>query len=72
MSTILTILQIIFAALLIISILLQAQGSGLSTAFGGGGEVFRSKRNAEKFLVGTTVILAIVLGILSLVLLSPQ
>jgi len=69
---ILTILQIIIAIFLITSILLQSQGSGLSTAFGGGGEVFRSKRNAEKALVIATIVLAIVLGVLSLALLFPQ
>ena len=68
----LSILQIIIAVLLIVSILLQAQGSGLSTAFGGGGEVFRSKRNAEKVLVIATIFLAIVLGVLSLILLFPH
>ena len=69
---ILTILQIIIAAFLITAILLQSQGSGLSTAFGGGGEVFRSKRNAEKALVIATIVLAIALGILSLALLFPH
>jgi protein translocase SecG subunit len=69
---VLTILQIVVAALLIASILLQAQGTGLSTAFGGGGEVFRSKRNAEKFLVILTIFLAAVLAILSLILLGPH
>ncbi len=68
----LTILQIIISIFLITVILLQSQGSGLSTAFGGSGEVFRSKRNAEKFLVIFTIILAIILGILSLALLIPH
>jgi len=69
---ILTILQIIVTVLLIVSILLQAQGSGLSTAFGGAGEVFRSKRNLEKSLVIATIALASILGILSLALLFPH
>jgi protein translocase SecG subunit len=47
---VLTILQTIVAVLLICAILLQAQGSGLSTAFGGGGEFYRSKRSVEKIL----------------------
>ena len=68
----LTILQIIIAAFLITVILLQAQGSGLGASFGGSGEVFRSKRNAEKFLVIITIVLAIIFGILSLVLLMPH
>ena len=69
---ILTILQIIIAAFLIGAILLQSQGSGLSTAFGGSGEVFRSKRNAEKALVIATIVLAVILGVLSLALLFPH
>lgn len=67
-----SILQIIIAALLIVSILLQSQGSGLSTAFGGGGEAFRSKRNTEKFLVVATIVLAAILAVLSLILLFPH
>lgn len=67
------ILQIIVAVLLIGAILLQAQGGGLSPAFGGGGEMYRSKRNVEKFLVIATCVLAAVLAILSIVLLAfPQ
>ena len=69
---ILSVLQIIIAVFLITAILLQSQGSGLSGAFGGGGEVFRSKRNAEKALVIATIVLAIVLGVLSLALLFPH
>lgn len=66
---ILDILQIIVAVLLIVSILLQAQGGGLSPAFGGGGEMYRSKRNVEKFLVIATGVLAGILGLISLALL---
>lgn len=70
--TILTIAQTITAVLLIVSILLQAPEEGLSPVFGGGGEMYRSKRNVEKFLIYSTVILAILLVVLSLVLLFPQ
>lgn len=66
---ILDILQIIVAVLLIGSILLQAQGGGLSPAFGGGGEMYRSKRNVEKFLSIATAVLAGLLALLSLALL---
>lgn len=71
-KNILTIVQIIIAVLLIGSILLQAPEEGLSPVFGGGGEMYRSKRNVEKFLVISTIILAILLVISSLVLLLPQ
>lgn len=69
---ILYILQIVVAILLIVAILLQATGGGLSPVFGGGGELYRSKQNIEKFLIGGTVVLAIFLAILSLALLFPH
>lgn len=67
-----SVLQIIIAALLIGAILLQVQGSGLSTAFGGGGEFYRSKRSIEKFLIWATAVLAFLFAILSIVLLFPH
>ncbi|MBI4096919.1 MAG: preprotein translocase subunit SecG [Candidatus Levybacteria bacterium] len=66
------ILQIIVAALLVGAILLQAQGGGLSPVFGGGGEMYRSRQNVEKFLIAATVVLALLLSILSIALLFPQ
>lgn len=69
----LTLAQIIVSVLLIVAILLQAQGGGLSPVFGGGGEMYRSKRNVEKFLIYATIILSIILAALSIALLiSPQ
>lgn len=68
----LTILQIILAVLLIGAILLQTQGGGVSPVFGGGGEMYRSKRNIEKFLVIFTSIIAAILAVLSLYLLIPH
>ena len=69
---ILNILQIIVAILLIGVILLQVQGSGLSSAFGGGGEFYRSRQSIEKLLVFASVILCIVFAILSILLLIPR
>lgn len=70
---ILIILQIIVAALLIGAIVLQMQGSGMSTAFGGGaGEFYRSKRSIEKFLLWATVFLATTFAFLSFSLLFPH
>jgi len=63
---VITILQIIVSVLLVGAILLQAPGTGLSPVFGGGGESFRSKRSATRFLLIATVILAAFLAILSL------
>lgn len=53
-----TVLQIIIALLLGVSILLQSKSSGLGTAFGGSSANFSSRRGAEKILYRFTVILA--------------
>ena len=42
--TTLLISQIVICAMLVISILLQNRAEGLGKMFGGGGEVFRTKR----------------------------
>jgi preprotein translocase subunit SecG len=68
---ILNILEIISAAVLIILVLLQMQGSGLSGAFGGSGEFYRSKRSIEKLLMWTTVVDTIIFAIISILLLLP-
>lgn len=68
----LTILEIIVAVLLIGAILLQMQGSGLSSAFGGGGQIYRSKQSIEKFLIVATIILATLFAIISIILLIPR
>ena len=52
------ILQIILAIFLIASILLQHRGTSLGGAFGGEGNVYRSRRGAEKFLLYATVVFA--------------
>ena len=58
-ETILNISQIILAILLVTLILLQARGTGLGVAFGGGGNVYRSKRGIEKKLHNATIVMAI-------------
>ncbi len=64
---ILSIVQIVLAVLLVAAILLQQRGSGLGAAFGGGSEVFRTKRGIEKTLLQLTVILAVLFVIVSVV-----
>ncbi len=58
-DNILAITQIILAVLLTASILLQARGSGLGSAFGGEGNVYRTKRGVEKRLFQATIVFAI-------------
>jgi preprotein translocase subunit SecG len=55
----LNIAQLILAVLLVAAILLQARGTGLGAAFGGGGNVYRTKRGAEKKIFQMTIILSI-------------
>lgn len=69
---VITIIQIVLSVILIAAILLQAPGTGLSPVFGGGGESFRSKRSATKFLLIATVAIATILAILSLIQLYLQ
>jgi len=64
------ILQIVVCSLLVVSILLQNRAEGLGKMFGGGGEVFRTKRGLEKFLYYFTIALIVVLIVLSLLLLK--
>lgn len=66
---IVNILVIVVAILLVLVILLQMQGSGLSGAFGGSGEMFRSKRSLDKFLLWATVILSTLFAVISILLL---
>ena len=69
---VLTTVQITICVLLIGSILLQAQASGISQSFGGGGEFYRSRRSAEKFLIGLTTLLSILFAIVSILLLISR
>ena len=56
----LALLQLISAILLIIAILLQQRGTGLGSAFGGEGNIYRTVRGLERTLVIATVVLAVV------------
>lgn len=71
-GNILNVSQMIVSILLVIAILLQTPEGGLSPVLGGGGEMYRSRRNVEKFLLIATIVLAVILAILSLLLLFPQ
>ena len=66
----LSIVLVVVCVLLVISILMQNRAEGLGKMFGGGGEVFRTKRGLEKFLYVFTIILVVALVILSLIILK--
>jgi preprotein translocase subunit SecG len=59
-------LQIIFAVLLILFILIQNSGTGLSGVFGGSSNVYRTKRGAEKTIFILTIITSILFIVISL------
>ena len=58
-STILNIAQIVLAALMVAAILLQARGTGLGVAFGGEGNIYRTKRGVEKVLFYATIVISV-------------
>jgi len=75
MLRIINIVEIITAVLLIVSILIQNKGAGLSSTFGGEFGGYYSKRGFEKFLVWFSIALStifIVLAIINLVLTNKQ
>ena len=59
MKNILLIVQAIISLSLIVIILLQAKGTGLGTAFGGSGSVYRSRRGVEKLFMVFTIVLVV-------------
>lgn len=73
MLRIINIAEIVIAILLVVSILLQNRGAGLSSTFGGDFGGYYSKRGFEKFLVVFSIISAaafIILAIFNLILTS--
>jgi preprotein translocase subunit SecG len=58
--------QILICIGLMASILLQARGAGLSSAFGGDSSVYRSRRGIEKRLFQFTVLLTVLFVIFSM------
>jgi len=67
---ILLISQVAVCAVLVVSVLLQNRAEGLGKMFGGGGEVFRTKRGLEKVLYYLTIVLIAILAVLSIVILK--
>ena len=64
-------IQIAVSVLLIAAILLQREGVSLGSAFGGSGQIYRSKRGMEKILFWTTIVLAalfIITALLNLII----
>jgi preprotein translocase subunit SecG len=65
-NAILAIGQIVVSIALMVAILMQARGVGLSAAFGGDSSVYRSRRGVEKRLWQFTIVLGVLFVIFSL------
>jgi preprotein translocase subunit SecG len=63
---VLALAEIVVSIGLMASILLQARGAGLSSAFGGDSAVYRSRRGIEKRLFQFTILLAVLFVVFSL------
>ncbi|MFM2105477.1 MAG: hypothetical protein RL338_509 [Chloroflexota bacterium] len=66
MDPILGLGQIIVSIALMVSILLQARGTGLSGTFGGDSAVYRSRRGVERRLWQFTIVLTALFVLFSL------
>ena len=73
MQKVLDIVQILISTLISVAVLMQNRGAGLSAVFGGGGNIYRTKRGLEKGLFTLTIILVVLFvlaGVVSLVISS--
>jgi len=71
MKLVLLVFQMIIAVALVALILLQSSKGGLGSAFGGG-EMYRSKRGAERVVFTGTIITAVLFMIVSVLNLVVQ
>lgn len=66
MNPFLAVGQILVSIALMVAILLQARGTGLSGAFGGDSAVYRSRRGIERRLWQFTIVLGILFVLFSM------
>ena len=67
MKSFLLILNIVLSVLIIIFILVQGKGAGLGSAWGGGGEMFQTRRGMEKIILWLTTIFIVIFFSVSLI-----
>jgi len=65
MKDILLIANIVLSVAIVVLILLQGKGAGLGSAWGGGGEMYQSRRGVEKFTMNLTYIFIFLFFVLS-------
>lgn len=66
MEKAITTTQLVLSILIILLVLMQQRGTALGGAFGGSGNVYRTRRGAEKFLFRLTVVLVVIFIILAI------
>lgn len=67
MKNFLLILNIVLSVLIIVFILVQGKGAGLGSAWGGGGEMFQTRRGMEKVILRLTMAFIIIFLVVSLI-----
>jgi preprotein translocase subunit SecG len=71
MNQILYYTQLAVSVILIVLIVIQQRGAALGSGFGGGGEIYSTKRGAQKKIYYATIAVAtifLVLGVLNILL----
>lgn len=59
-------INIVLSVLIVILILIQGKGAGLGSAWGGGGEMFQTRRGVEKITLRITIVLIILFFVISI------
>ncbi len=67
MKSFLLILNIVLSVLIVVFILVQGRGAGLGSAWGGGGEMFQTRRGMEKIILWLTIIFINIFLVISLI-----
>ncbi len=67
MRNIVLVINIVVSIVIVALILLQGKGAGLGSAWGGGGELFQTRRGVEKVTLRLTVFFIVIFFILSLI-----
>lgn len=60
-------IQVSFAILVILLIVMQNRGAGLGSAWGGGGEGYMSRRGVEKILFRATIVVSVIFVLASFI-----
>ncbi len=68
MKNLIFIINIIISIIVIFLILIQGKGAGLESAWGGGGELFQTRRGIEKVIFRLTILFIILFYAFSLLI----